>query len=224
MTNPDHIEMGVLRVLTLDDPEDVSHHGRVIERHFPGVDTTSRCIPDHPDGIPDVESEADAVPYVEELGREMAADVDVLGVSCALDPAVDSLDADLDVPVVGAGASVAAAALARGDRVGTLGLESGTPPNVADLLGDRLAASETVVGADTTNFLTTDGGRKAIRASVERLADAGCDVVAPSCTGLTTSGVLADLGDSLEIPVVDPVVAMAAVGTTALLPTESVAE
>ena len=224
MTDPNHIEMGVLRVLTLDDPEDVSHHGRVIERNFPQVSTTSRCIPDHPDGIPDVEAEAEALPYVEELGREMADDVDVLAVSCALDPAVDSLDSDLDVPVVGAGASVAAAALARGQRVGTLGLESGTPPNVADLLGDRLAASEVVVGAETTNFLTTEGGREAIRASVDRLADAGCDVVAPSCTGLTTSGALAELGDSLEIPVVDPVVAMAAMGTTAVTPTESVAE
>ena len=222
--NPDNIEMGVLRVLTLDDPEDVSHHGRVIERNFPHVETTSRCIPDHPDGIPDIESEAEALPYVEELGREMADDVDVLGVSCALDPAVDSLDADLDVPVVGAGASVAAAALARGDRVGTLGLESGTAPNVEELLSDRLESSEVVVGAETTNFLTTDGGRKAIRASVERLADAGCDVVAPSCTGMTTSGALAELNDLLEIPVIDPVLAMAAMGTTAATPAEPVAE
>ena len=222
--NPDNIEMGVLRVLTLDDPEDVSHHGRVIERNFPHVETTSRCIPDHPDGIPDIESEAEALPYVEELGREMADDVDVLGVSCALDPAVDSLDADLDVPVVGAGASVAAAALARGDRVGTLGLESGTAPNVEELLSDRLKSSEVVVGAETTNFLTTDGGRKAVRASVERLADAGCDVVAPSCTGMTTSGALAELNDSLEIPVIDPVLAMAAMGTTAVTPAEPVAE
>ncbi len=224
MTKPNYLEMGVLRVLTLDDPAAVSHHGRVIERHFPHVDTTSRCIPDHPEGIPDVGSEAEALPYVEELGREMATDVDVLGVSCALDPAVDSLDAELDVPVVGAGASVAAAALARGQQVGTLGLESGAPPNVGELLGDRLQASEVVVGAETTNFLTTADGRDAIRTSVERLADAGCDVVAPSCTGLTTSGVLAELGDSLEIPVVDPVVAMAAMANAAVAPTESVSE
>lgn len=224
MTNPNQMKMGVLRVLTLDDPAKVSHHGRVIERHFPHVVTTSKCIPDHPEGIPNVESEADALPYVEDLGREMAEKVDVLGVSCALDPAVDSLDVELDVPVVGAGASVAAAALARGERVGTLGLESGTPPNVVDLLGDRLEANEVVVGADTTNFLTTDRGRNAIRASISRLADAGCDIVAPSCTGLTTSGVLAELGDSLEIPVVDPVLAMAAMGTIALTPADPVAE
>lgn len=224
MTDNSQIEMGVLRVLTLEDPEEVSLHGRVIERHYPGIATESRCIPDHPEGIPSVEAEAEALPYVRRLGREMAADVDVLTISCALDPAVSALDAELAVPVVGAGASVAGAALARGEKVGTLGLESGTPPNVRELLGDRLAAEESVEGAETTNFLTTGEGRAAIRAAVERLADAGCDVVAPSCTGLTTSGALVDLGESLDIPVVDPVLAMAAMGTTAVFPVEAVPE
>jgi len=222
MNETEQIEMGVLRVLTLEDPEEVSLHGRVIERHFPHVSTKSRCIPDHPDGIPTVEAEAEALPYVEELGREMASDVDVLTVSCALDPGVSTLNDELDVPVAGAGASVAAAALARGEKVGTLGLESGTPPNVRDLLGSRLQAGEVVEGAETTNFLTTDAGRDAIRSAVERLADAGCDVVAPSCTGLTTSCVLVELRETLEIPVVDPVLAMAAMGTTALYPIEGV--
>ena len=222
MNENEQIEMGVLRVLTLEDPEEVSVHGRVIERHFPHVSTKSRCIPEHPDGIPTAEAEAEALPYVEELGREMANDVDVLTVSCTLDPGVSTLDDELDVPVVGAGAGVAAAALARGEKVGTLGLESGTPPNVRDLLEGRLQAGEVVEGAETTNFLTTDAGRDEIRSAVERLADAGCDVVAPSCTGLTTSGVLVDLRESLEIPVVDPVLAMAAMGATAPYPIEGV--
>jgi Asp/Glu/hydantoin racemase len=220
MSENEQIEMGVLRVLTLEDPKEVSVHGRVIERHFPHVSTKSRCIPEHPDGIPT--AEAEALPYVEELGREMANDVDVLTVSCTLDPGVSTLDDELDVPVVGAGAGVAAAALARGEKVGTLGLESGTPPNVRDLLEGRLQAGEVVEGAETTNFLTTDAGRDEIWSAVERLADAGCDVIAPSCTGLTTSGVLVDLRESLEIPVVDPVLAMAAMGATAPYPIEGV--
>jgi Asp/Glu/hydantoin racemase len=154
----------------------------------------------------------------------MAEDVDVLCVSCALDPGVESLDDELDVPVIGAGASVVGAALSRGRNVGTLGLESGTPPNVRDLLGEHHRTSDVVEGAETTNFLTTAAGRDEIRAAVDRLADAGCDVVAPCCTGITTSGVLADVGDGLSIPVVDPVLAMAAMGVTALLPVESLAE
>jgi Asp/Glu/hydantoin racemase len=218
MTKQNQIEMGVLRVLTLEDPEDVSLHGRVIEQQFPHISTTSRCIPDHPEGIPSVEAEEEALPYIKRLGREMATDIDVLTISCALDPAVSTLDNEVDVPVVGAGASVAAIALARGETVGTLGLESGTPPIVRNLLGDRLGATETVEGAETTNYLTTKEGQTEIRTAIKRLADAGCDVVAPSCTGLTTSGVLGDIGSSFEIPVVDPVLAMAAVGTTTVLP------
>lgn len=221
MIRTDHIEMGVLRVLTLEDPDQVSLHGRTIEQHFPHISTHSECISDHPEGIPTVEAEVEALPYVEELGRKMAADVDVLTISCALDPGVTELDEALDVPVIGAGASVAATALARGEKVGTLGLEDGTPPNVQSVLGDRLQASEVVAGAETTNFLMTDEGQDAIRAAVSRLAEAGCDVVAPSCTGITTSGVLAGVRESLEIPVVDPVLAMAAMGNTALLPVES---
>jgi len=216
--------MGVLRVLTLEDPEAVSLHGRIIEANFPNIETTSECIPSHPEGIPSAEAEADALPYIKELGREMAVNIDVLGISCALDPAVDTLDADLEIPVIGAGASVVGAALARGDRVGTLGLESGTPPNIRDILNDSLCKSEVIEGAETTNFLTTDRGHDAIRAAVQRLSEAGCDVVAPSCTGLTTSGVLVELGDSLDIPIVDPVLTMAAIGTTAVLPVASVGE
>jgi Asp/Glu/hydantoin racemase len=177
-----------------------------------------------PDGIPSVEAEEEALPYVRRLGRDMAADVDVLAISCALDPAVKELDAELDVPVVGAGASVAAVALARGGTVGTLGLESGTPPVVRELLGDRLGTSERVGGAETTNFLVSEDGRAEIQAAVNRLSNAGCDVVAPTCTGLTTSGVLADVRSSVEIPVIDPVIAMAAIGTTTVLPLAPVSE
>jgi len=210
------IKMGVLRVLTLDDPEEVSRHGRAIEHHFPHVSTWSVCIPDHPDGIPTTEAEAEALPYIKELGREMVAEVDVLAVSCTLDPGVAELDTELNVPVVGAGASVAAAAMTRGEKVGTLGLEGGTPPNLRDLLDDQLIANEVVPEAKTTNFLITDGGRSAIRAAVDRLAKANCDVVVPSCTGITTAGVIPEIQVSLDIPVVDPVLAMGAMGTVAL--------
>lgn len=216
----DQIEMGVLRVLTLEDNAEVSLHGRSIEEQYPHISTHSRCIPNHPEGIPSAEAEVEALPYIEQLGREMASDVDVLGISCALDPAVEELNDIVDIPVIGAGASVAAAALSRGEQVGTLGLEGGTPPAIQEILGDRLHASVVVEGAETTNFLTTAEGRAEIRAAVEQLTDEGCDVVAPSCTGITTSGVLADLQQTLDIPVIDPVLAMAAMANLALLPTE----
>ncbi|ELK56135.1 putative hydantoin racemase, partial [Haloferax sp. BAB-2207] len=100
----------------------------------------------------------------------------------------------------------------------TLGLENGAGSAIRDLLGDRLAAEAVVEGAATTNFLTTDEGRAAIRAAVDRLVDAGCDVVAPSCTGISSSGAIPDARADAPIPIVDPVVAMGAVATTAVAP------
>jgi len=218
MVTTDEITMGILRVLTLDDTVQVSEHGRLIEQHFPQIETVSRCIPNHPDGIPSAEAEAEALPYIENLGREMAEAVDVLGVSCALDPGVETLGEKVDIPVIGAGSSVAGAALARGTRVGTLGIEGGTPPNMRSLLGDHYRASETVEGAETTNFLTTEEGRSEIRTAVEALARHDCEIVAPACTGLTTSGVLPELRSELPVTVVDPVLAMAANALIALFP------
>jgi Asp/Glu/hydantoin racemase len=216
MTETNTLELGVLRVLTLADHADVALHGRVIERHFPHVSTHSRCIPNHPDGIPSAAAEADALPYIIELGTEMSSQVEALAISCALDPGVSILDDRLDVPVVGAGSSVAGTALSRGRNVGTLGLEGGTPSVIQDTLGEHLHATETVEGAETTNYLTTADGRAAITDAITRLVDAGCDVIAPSCTGLTTSGVLTDVTDDVDVPILDPVVAMGAMATIAV--------
>ena len=52
--------VGVIRVLTLDDPEMVATHGRQIERKY-GLATRSRCIPDQRRGIYDAESAPSAV-------------------------------------------------------------------------------------------------------------------------------------------------------------------
>ena len=43
--------VGVIRVLTSDDPEFVGMHGRFIEEHYPGIRCVSKCIPDQPEGI-----------------------------------------------------------------------------------------------------------------------------------------------------------------------------
>jgi len=212
----DDLHFGVLRVLTCDDPEEVTAHGRVLESTFSDVTTTSECIPDHPNGLPDVEAEKDALPQIETLGHTLAdKDIDALLISCALDPAVEKLDASLSIPVIGAGRSVAAAALARGEQVGTLTLESGTPPAVETLLADRHQAEAAVSGAEQTNYLTTERGRAAIVEAVDQLEEDDCDVIAASCTGLTTSRVLPEVKSCTNIPVVDPVCSMGAIAYNA---------
>jgi len=215
----DSIHFGVLRVLTRDDSAEVAVHGQVLESQFSDVTTTSACIPDHPYGLPDVEVEKDALPLVESLGHTLAGnDIDALLISCALDPAVEKLDASLQIPVFGAGRSVAAAALARGERVGTLTLESGTPPAVKSLLGDRHQAAVSVSGAEETNYLTTERGREAIIKAIRQLEADNCDIIAPSCTGLTTSGVLPAAQSQTTIPVLDPVCSMGAMAYNAQCP------
>ena len=214
MNNTDSTKgtVGVLRVLT-QDPEATAVHGSIIEERYPQLETVSRCIDDHPDGIPTVEAERAALPYVKSLAREMADQVDTLAISCALDPAVESLQKELSIPVIGAGRAVSHAALSLGDKVGTIGLEAGDPPIVTETLGASHHASRQVQGAETTNFLTTDDGRSAIEATANALVEDGCTVIAPVCTGITTSGVVPSLRESIEVPVVDPVESMGALAT-----------
>lgn len=211
VTGRESPRMGVLRVLTTNDRDVLEAHGRAIEAHLPRVTTVSRCIPDHPDGIPSAAAETAAKPYIVDIATEMEDEVDVLLVSCALDPAVDRLRSSLSIPVVGAGHSTASVANAVGRRVGTLSIEGGVAPVISETL-ENVHHAERVDGAETTRFLTTAAGRKAIREAVDRLETAGCDVVAPSCTGLTTSGVLPELDAATPMTIVDPVLAMGTIG------------
>lgn len=200
--------LGVIRVLTLDDADEVALHGRLIEERFPDLSTISRCIPDHPDGIPTVAAEEEAIPLVVRLGRDLAEEVDALCISCALDPGVDELRETVEIPVIGAGRSIAFGALAHGEAVGTLTLEGGVPPVVEGMLGDRHRSNEIVEGAETTNHLTSDAGRQAIVSAGERLEAAGCDVIAPCCTGVATAGCVPLMRERVSIPVINPVHAM----------------
>ena len=79
--------VGVIRVLTSDDPEFVGMHGRFIEEHYPGIRCVSKCIPDQPEGIHSHELERIAVPKVVETAKSFE-DVDMIIVSCADDPGV----------------------------------------------------------------------------------------------------------------------------------------
>lgn len=205
------LHLGVVRVLTQEDYEVTALHGRLIEDRYPSITTTSACIDDHPDGIPDEAAEKAAEPYVAETARSLAPTVDALAISCALDPAVDELQRTLDIPVIGAGRAVINTAQTLGGAIGTLSLEGGVPSYIAGLLGGELHASVSVPGAETTNYLTTDEGRRSIEAAAEQLVDDGCDVIAPICTGMSTAGVLPHIAAEQPVPVIDPVLSIGSV-------------
>ena len=69
--------VGVIRVLTSDDPEFVSMHGRFIEEHYPGIECVSKCIPDQWEGIHSHELERIAVPKIVETAKTFE-DVDMI--------------------------------------------------------------------------------------------------------------------------------------------------
>lgn len=208
------IQMGIIRVLTLEDTTEVAKHGRIIENSFPSISTISECIPDHPQGIPSPAEEDEAIPYILDLGHSLATSVDAIGISCALDPGVSSLREELDIPVFGAGSSVAAVALGGGTRFGTLAIEGGVAPIIEEMLGEKHHSSITIEGADTTNYLATQEGQKILTESVKALSNQGCDVIVPSCTGMSTTGVLPKVNREVRATVLDPVVAMGAMATT----------
>jgi allantoin racemase len=199
--------VGIIRVLTSDDPTAVAEHGRLLERHY-GFPTFSRCIPGQPYGIHDEESERCAEPKIVALAREMAAEgADTIIISCAADPALERTREAVDVPVLGAGAAAAAVSLGLGTRIGVLGITDEAPPGVRAILGDRFTGAVRPREVRRTTDLRAPHGTAAVLEAAARLVESGADTLLLACTGLTTIGIRPRLEDLLAVPVVDPVLA-----------------
>lgn len=199
--------IGVIRVLTSEDPAVVATHGKVIEERY-GLPTVSRCIPGQPHGIHDDESEARAEPKIVDLARELAeARAHALIISCAADPALQETRRAVSIPVIGAGSAAAAVALGLGRRIGVLGIRDEAPPAVRALLGDRFTASARPHGVHRTTDLLAPEGPPAVLEAATELVASGADTLLLACTGLNTIGIRPLLEERLGVPVVDPVLA-----------------
>ncbi|WP_459115344.1 aspartate/glutamate racemase family protein [Kineococcus deserti] len=205
--------VGVVRVVTSDDTEFLDRHGRLLESEQ-GLRTLTRCLPDQPRGVFDDATFAAAVPKVRDLAVELAGQVDVVVISCAADPGLAEARAAVDVPVVGAGSAAAGLALALGRRVGVLDLTARTPESITSVLGSRLHLARQPDGVRETRDLLTEQGRVACLTAARRMVEDGADVLLQACTGMTTTGLAAQLRRELRVPVVD---AVRAAGTVAAL-------
>ena len=188
----------------------VGLHGRLIEGLYPDLQVVSRCIPDQPKGIYDDESENGAIPKIVELGKRMATEdeIEALIVSCAADPGVSELRAILDLPVIGAGSSAAAAALCFSDRIGTLGITEETPARMKRALGAFLVGEARPEGIRTTLDLMEESGKeRAVKACIQLVQNSGARIVALACTGMATIGIARELEKASGVMVVDPVAA-----------------
>ncbi len=199
--------IGVIRVLTSEDPAAVATHGTAIEERY-GLPTVSRCIPGQPHGIHDDDSGARAEPKIVDLARELAdAGARTLIISCAADPALRKTRQAVGIPVIGAGSAAAAVALGLGRRVGVLGIRDEAPPAVRAVLGDHFAASARPDGVHRTTDLLAPEGPAMVLEAAAGLVASGADTLLLACTGLNTIGIRPLLEERLGVPVVDPVLA-----------------
>ena len=200
--------VGVIRVLTSDDPEFVGMHGRFIEEHYPGIRCVSKCIPDQPEGIHSHELERIAVPKVVETAKSFE-NVDMIIVSCADDPGVPEVRKALPgIPVTGGGETTAALALRYGEKIAVLGIVDYAPKAYLRMISpEKLVAVGRPEGVNSTLDLMTPEGRESCFRKARELKEMGAEVIALGCTGLATIGIARDLEKDLGIPVIDPVLA-----------------
>ena len=203
--------VGLIRVITLDEAQGLNTHGQLIESLYPDIAVESACIPNQPEGIHSPEQTDEAIPKIVQVARERFANKDMILVSCAEDPGVEEIRAARPgMPVTGGGECAVAAALRYGERVGVLGIVDYAPKAYRRLLGDRLVGNFRPEGVNCTLDLQTPEGHDSCVRTARAMAEAGCEVIALGCTGLGTIGIAAELERVTGLPVIDPVVAMGA--------------
>ena len=96
--------VGLIRVITLDEAQGLNTHGQLIESLYPDIAVESVCIPNQPEGIHSPEQTDEAIPKIVQVARECFANKDMILVSCAEDPGVEEIRAAMPgMPVTGGG-------------------------------------------------------------------------------------------------------------------------
>ncbi|MCC0567365.1 MULTISPECIES: aspartate/glutamate racemase family protein [Brevibacillus] len=204
--------LGIIRVLTLSDPRDVHRHGELIERQYQ-IPVVSECIWDQPKGIYDQETEDIAVPKIIEVAKRLEAKgCQAIGISCAADPALAEVRQAVRVPVIGAGSAAAHQAMAMSRKAGVLTILDDAPPLVKQILGDAYVGMKRPDGVRTTLDLQTPEGRKNALEAAKWLKEQGAESIVLCCTGFATIGFAKELMERLQLPAMDPIMA---IGTTA---------
>ena len=197
---------GLIRVITIPDAEVAGIHGRLIMEKFPNMTVEMKCISGYPEGLYSIELKNAAIPQIVEVAQSFK-DIDVLIVSCAEDPAVPEIKNAVDIPVIGAGSSVAAIARRFGSKVGVLGITDHVPQPYLEILGKDLIDLGRPEGVVTTLDLMKESGVKAVEKLAMMLKDAGAGAIALACTGMSTAGVAKSHAKKTGLPVIDPVTA-----------------
>ena len=197
--------IGIVRVVTLEDPNLLAQHGNIISRKY-GLETRSVCIPNQPYGIHDDETEQMAIPKIIAVAEQLANDgVKAVVVSCAADPAVLELRKRLTIPVIGAGSAAALVAQGLGLPSGVLGITDDVPHVIKDTLGDRFVGYARPQAVNNTTDLLTPAGREQSIAASRFLLEQGAQAILFACTGYSTIGLADILRAELGCVVIDAV-------------------
>lgn len=199
-------KLGLVRVVTILEEQFLNQHGRLLEAYYPQFSVESRAIEDQPTGIHDDETEALAVPKIIKLVKEWEG-IDAVVISCAGDPAVQELRAELNIPVIGAGESVALLAQRYGKKVGVLGITEEVPRAYAKAFGENIVGNCRPEGVNSTLDLMTERGHQSVIAKALEMKALGAEVIALACTGMSTIKIAKELEKACQIPVIDPVMA-----------------
>lgn len=202
------LNIGLIRVVTFEDKELLHRHGEILEKKFTGFQVESRCIKNQYEGIYDEITEIQAINKIVKLAKEFELEKkDAILISCAADPALEETKKELIIPVIGAGSSCAAIALAYGKRVGVIGIGKEITSAMEGILGDYLVEYIQPEGvSNTLDLLKPQNRSKIIDASVQ-LKNKGCDTIALCCTGMATIGIADEIKEKVKLPVVDPIIA-----------------
>ncbi|QZY56623.1 aspartate/glutamate racemase family protein [Crassaminicella profunda] len=198
-------KIAVIRVATLDDEKRLNLHGKLIEKYFPDLITKSYCIHDQYDGVHDDTSHVIATEKIVTLVKQIKHEYDGIAISCAGDPAVEILKKEIDIPVIGAGHSVASFSLNFGEKIGVLGIRHEAPEKIVKILGDKLVKSIKPEKVNNTNDLLTDEGRASVIEAAHEIQKSGAVAIILACTGMSTIGIAKFLNEKLQIPIIDPV-------------------
>ncbi len=198
--------VGLIRVLTTTDEVLLQSHGALLRQYFPMLDVHSRCLPDQPEGIHDEATMAVGVPKVVALAREMWEEgFEAIIVSCAGDPGVEQARRELPIPVIGAGESTAVLSLFYGKTPALLGITSDVPDGYRRILGGRIVSNARGEGVESVLDLMTPEGYSATVDRALQQKKLGAEVIALSCTGMSTLQIAPALEKATGLPVLDPV-------------------
>jgi len=202
------IEIGLIRVISTQEPAVLDAHGTLIENKYPGLRVRSACIPDHPTGIYDQCTEQSAIAAIIRIGNHLAAlGCHAIIVSCANDPGVFELRQQLTIPIIGAGSAAACLARSLTDRIGVISIVSSSPPVMTSILGNTLIGTKKPAGINTTLDLASHEAFHATLVAARQLSKAGARALVLACTGYSTIQAAPLLQKRIHIPVIDPVLA-----------------